>query len=172
LKLIRGVIFFDEPEVEIITNINNRTNRQSKSYSHVIMSKRKHQMKMIHATFRSQRLKERERWKVHLWSQRHLLHQSKSRKSTLGHERNPKMASIGDYWDEKTLERITELLHEYNDLFPTTFTEMKGIAGELGEMKIPLKPEARPVRQRPYRLNPVYKKKVKEKLTECWKLAS
>jgi hypothetical protein len=29
-------------------------------------------------------------------------------------------------------------------------------------MKIPLKLEARPVKQRPYRLNPVYKKKVKE----------
>jgi hypothetical protein len=67
------------------------------------------------------------------------------------------MASIGDYWDEQIVERITELLHEYSDLFPTTFTEMKGITGELGEMKIPLKPEARLVRQRPYRLNPVYK---------------
>jgi hypothetical protein len=38
---------------------------------------------------------------------------------------------------------------------------MKGIAGELGEMKIPLKLEARPVRQRPYRLNPIYKKKLR-----------
>jgi hypothetical protein len=37
------------------------------------------------------------------------------------------MESIGDYWDEQTLERITELLRKYSDLFPTTFTEMKGI---------------------------------------------
>jgi len=29
---------------------------------------------------------------------------------------NPKMASIEDYWDNQTLERITELLHEYNEL--------------------------------------------------------
>jgi hypothetical protein len=57
---------------------------------------------------------------------------------------NPKMTSIGDYWDEQIVERIIELLHEYNDLFPTTFTEMKGTEGELVEMKIPLKPEARP----------------------------
>jgi hypothetical protein len=35
---------------------------------------------------------------------------------------------------------------------------------ELGEMKIPLKPEARSVRQRPYRLNPIYKKKVKAEI--------
>jgi hypothetical protein len=32
------------------------------------------------------------------------------------------MESIGDYWDEQTVERITELLREYNDLFPMTFT--------------------------------------------------
>jgi hypothetical protein len=68
-------------------------------------------MKMIHATLRSRRFKERERWKIHPWSQRHLLHQSKLIKSTLG-----RMEIIGDYWDEKTLERITELLHEYSDL--------------------------------------------------------
>ena len=57
------------------------------------------------------------------------------------------MASIGDYWDEQTLERIIELLHEYNDLFPTTFTEMKDITRELGEMKIRLRLDARPIKQ-------------------------
>jgi hypothetical protein len=45
------------------------------------------------------------------------------------------------------MESITELLREYSDLFPTTFIEMKGIAIELGEMKIPLRLEARPTRQ-------------------------
>ena len=30
----------------------------------------------------------------------------------------------------------------------------------MGEMKIPLKPDVRPVRERPYRLNPKYKHKV------------
>jgi hypothetical protein len=38
---------------------------------------------------------------------------------------------------------------------------MKGLTGELGEMKIPLKLDAIPIRHRPYWLNPVYKKKVK-----------
>jgi hypothetical protein len=56
------------------------------------------------------------------------------------------MANIGDYWDEQTVESITELLHKYSNLFPTTFTKMKVVAKELGEMKIPLKPEARPIR--------------------------
>jgi hypothetical protein len=77
---------------------------------------------------------------------------------------NPKMASIGDYWDEKIVEMITKLLREYNDMFPTNFIEMKGIKRELGEMKIPLKPEARYVRHRPYRINPINKQKVKAEI--------
>ena len=56
------------------------------------------------------------------------------------------------------------MLHEYQDLFPTKLSEMKGIAGYLGEMKIPLKTGAKPVKQRPYRLNPRYKQKVKAEL--------
>ena len=53
----------------------------------------------------------------------------KVKKFNIGTVENPKIASIGNYWDEKTMESITELLREYKDLFPTTFTEMKGIEG-------------------------------------------
>ena len=60
--------------------------------------------------------------------------------------------------------KITELLHEFQDLFPTKFSEMKGIVDDLGEINIPLKRYAKPVKQRPYRLNPRYKEKVKEEL--------
>ena len=62
------------------------------------------------------------------------------------------------------MESITELLYEYIDLFPTTFKKMKGIEEELGEMKIPLRDEARPIKQRPYRLNPIYKLKFKAEI--------
>lgn len=41
---------------------------------------------------------------------------------------------------------------------------LKGILGDLGVMKITLKPDAKPVKQRPYRLNPKYKAKVREEL--------
>jgi hypothetical protein len=44
------------------------------------------------------------------------------------------------------------------------FLDMKGLEGELGDMKIPLKPEAILIRKRPYMLNLVYKQKVKEKI--------
>jgi hypothetical protein len=89
---------------------------------------------------------------------------SKVKKDNIRIVAQPKIASIGDYWDEKTVESITELLCEYSNLFLITFTEIKGTARELGDMKIPLRPEARPIRQRPYRLNPIYKQKFKDEI--------
>jgi len=41
---------------------------------------------------------------------------------------------------------------------------MKGILGDLGVMRIPLTLNVNPIKQRPYRLNPKYKEKVKEEL--------
>jgi hypothetical protein len=46
----------------------------------------------------------------------------------------------------------------------TMITKMKKIVGEIGEMMIPLRAEARPIRQRPYRLNLIYKKKFKAEI--------
>jgi hypothetical protein len=88
----------------------------------------------------------------------------KVNKVNIGIVENSKIASIRDYWDEQTVESITELLREYIDQFPMTFTEMKGIAGELGEMKIPLRVKERPIKQQPYRSNLVYKQKFKAEI--------
>ena len=88
----------------------------------------------------------------------------KTRKINIGTEEDPKLASIGDYWDDETVGHIAYLLQEYQDLFPTKFTEMKGIIGDLGVMRIPLKEGVKPVIQRPYRLNPRYKEKVRQEL--------
>jgi hypothetical protein len=86
------------------------------------------------------------------------------KKFNIGTEETPKLANVGDYWDAATIDKITESLHEYQDLFSTKFTDMKGIKGPMGEMRIPLKPYAKPVKQRLYRLNPKYKEKVKIEL--------
>lgn len=88
----------------------------------------------------------------------------KNNKVNIGSEKEPNFATIGDYWDEETVSKATELLHEYQELFPTNFSEKKGIIGDVGVMKIPLKPDAKPVKQRPYRLNPKYKEKLKIEL--------
>jgi hypothetical protein len=70
----------------------------------------------------------------------------KINKVNIGIEQTPNLANVGDYWDASTIDKITKLLHEYQDLFPTKFTDMKGIKGPMGEMRIPLKPYAIPVK--------------------------
>jgi hypothetical protein len=57
-------------------------------------------------------------------------------------------------------------LHEYQDLFPTKFTDIKGIKGPVGEMRIPLKQYVKLVKKRPYILNTKYKEKVKIELDQ------
>jgi len=58
------------------------------------------------------------------------------------------------------MDNIFELLREYQDLLPTNFSELKGIIEDLGVMKIILKPDVKPIKYRPYRLNPIYKENV------------
>ena len=74
------------------------------------------------------------------------------RKVNIGTEENLKFANFGDYWDEEKMAKITCLLNEFQYLFPMKFSEMKGILGDLREMKIPLNPNVKPLRKRPYRL--------------------
>jgi hypothetical protein len=88
----------------------------------------------------------------------------KIKKFNIGTEETLKLANVEDYWDASTIDKITELLHEYQDLFLTKFIDMKGIKGPMGEMRIPLKPDAKPVKKRPYRLNSKYKEKMKIEL--------
>jgi hypothetical protein len=60
----------------------------------------------------------------------------KIKKVDIGTEQTLKLANVGDYWDVATIDKIIELLHDYQDLFPTKFTDMKGIKGPIGEMRI------------------------------------
>ena len=68
------------------------------------------------------------------------------RKVNIGTEEHPKFASFGDYWDEETMEKIIDMLHEFQDLFSTNLSEMKGTLGDLGEMNILLKLDVKLVR--------------------------
>ena len=45
----------------------------------------------------------------------------------IGLEGKPKNAIIGDYLNEEMVNKVTQLLHEYQDLFLTKFSEIKGI---------------------------------------------
>ena len=91
------------------------------------------------------------------------------KKVNIGIEEKPKLATIGDYWDEQTTKEIFSLLKEYEEFFPSSVEDLKGIRGDMGEMRIILKPDARPVKHRPYRLNPRVKEKVKEEIDKMLK---
>ena len=56
---------------------------------------------------------------------------------------------IGDYWDDMIVDKVVELLCGYQNLFPRKFSDLKGIIGDLGVMKITLKLDVRPVKQIP-----------------------
>ena len=64
------------------------------------------------------------------------------------------------------MAKIMNLLHEFEDPFSMRFSEMKGILGDVGEIKIMLKPNAKPVQQIPYRLNPWSKDRVKAEIDQ------
>lgn len=49
-------------------------------------------------------------------------------------------------------------------MFPTKVSNLKGIVGDLGVMKINLKLDVKLVKQHLYQLNPKYKKRVYEEL--------
>ena len=82
----------------------------------------------------------------------------------------PKYATIGDYWDKEMVCKVTELLHEYQNLFLMKYSEMKGILGDIRVMKINLKLDAKPIKKRPYKLNPKYKEKVRMDLDKMLKV--
>ena len=46
----------------------------------------------------------------------------KIKKVNIVSNENPKFSNIGYYWDDDTVGKITELLHEFRDLFTTKFS--------------------------------------------------
>jgi hypothetical protein len=145
LKQIRGMIFIKEPEVELIIEEqywNKETFKELLSCYHVQEEAPDEDNPCDIQIEEVKGEREAEGPPIELEVIVALI---TIKKFNIGTIENPKMAIIGDYWDEQTVERITELLCEYNDLFPTTFIEMKGIAGEIGEIKIPLRAEERSI---------------------------
>jgi len=88
----------------------------------------------------------------------------KTKQVNISTEEEPKFTKIRDYWDNNTVEKVSELFCEYQDLFPTKFSDLESIIGDLGVTKITLKLDVNPIKQRPYHLNPKYKEKVCQEL--------
>ena len=56
--------------------------------------------------------------------------------------------------EEKKIKEYSELVDEFNETFPWSYDELKGIPREMVEHRIPLIPGARPIRQKERRMNP------------------
>ena len=46
----------------------------------------------------------------------------KVKKENIGSLENPKFTNIGDSWDDETVRKIMDLLHEFQDIFRTKFS--------------------------------------------------
>ena len=74
------------------------------------------------------------------------------------------MEKVGDYWSEEQTTEIVNLLKEFQYVFIRDYKDIKGLFHEMGEMKINIKPDARPVKKRPYKLAHKYKEIVKKEI--------
>ena len=69
----------------------------------------------------------------------------------ISNDDRPKIAKIGDYWTEAQTTKIVNLLKEFQDVFDRDYKDLKGLVHEMGEMKIEIKPDVRPVKKIPYK---------------------
>jgi hypothetical protein len=146
LKWIRGIIFIEELEIELVTEEQQRNKKKIKELLSCYHIQEEAPDEDDPCDIKIEEVEGERDVKGPSIESKVISTPIKVKNVNIGTAEHPKMASIGYYWDEPTVESITELLCEYNDLFPTTFKEMKGITGELGEMKIPLRHEVRPIR--------------------------
>jgi hypothetical protein len=147
LKQIRNIIFIEELEVEAITELQKKNKKTTKDLLSCYHVQEETPDEDDPCDIQIEEVEGERNVEGTPLESEVIFAQIKIKKVNIGITEQPKTTSIGDYCDEQTLERITKLLCEYNNLFPTTFTELKGIAKELGEMKIPLRYYARPIKQ-------------------------
>ena len=67
--------------------------------------------------------------------------------------------------DEET--SLIALLIEFRDVFAWSYVDMKGVPAEVVTHSIPMRTDARPIRQRPRPMNPNYAQQVKVEITKC-----
>jgi len=59
-------------------------------------------------------------------------------------ESKMKMDIVGYYWTEEEVNKIVEVLVEYQDLFPQNMMELRGMNKEIGTIEIQLKIDYKP----------------------------
>ena len=75
-------------------------------------------MTMTHLTQKFHSLKVHTQWKDFDISYYQFMNPLKFKKVNISSMENPKFSNIGDYWDDKTVGKITDLFHAFQDMFP------------------------------------------------------
>jgi len=57
------------------------------------------------------------------------------------------MEGICDYWSNKKIACIANLLHEYQDVFSRDYKDLKGLVKDIGDIKIDLVPGYKPTKK-------------------------
>ena len=77
------------------------------------------------------------------------------------------MVQIGSALTPDETQLLTDLLREFEDVFAWSHQDMPGIDPEIVEHRIPLFPDAKPVKQRLRRMRPDWAHKIKEEVTKA-----
>ncbi len=86
----------------------------------------------------------------------------------LGDSQDVKEVKIGTLFPPEEKEELVHLLKEYVDVFAWSYQDMPGLSSDIVLHKIPLKPGAKPVRQKLRRLKPDLILRVKDEIRKLW----
>ena len=81
----------------------------------------------------------------------------------------PKPTYVSAWLDPITRSRILEVLKEFKDCFAWDYSELPGLDRQLVEHKLPMKPDVKPIKQKPRRMEPEITLKVKEEVNRLLK---
>ena len=82
----------------------------------------------------------------------------------LGTAEEPKETQIGEFFKEAEQKALVDLLKEYVDVFAWSYQDMPGLDPNIVEHRIPLDPDAKPIKQKLRRIKPEWSLQVKEEI--------
>ena len=82
----------------------------------------------------------------------------------LGSDENPRTLQIANNLPADERSALIRQLTDYQDIFASSYTDMKELDPQYYQHQIHLMHDAQPVQQRRYRMNPNYAAKVKEEI--------
>ena len=82
----------------------------------------------------------------------------------LGTKDEPKFTYVNAWLDPISRSRIIKVLKEFKDCFAWDYSELPGLDRQLVEHKLPMKLDAKPIKQKPRRMEPDITSKIKEEV--------